>query len=81
MKKIILISITALLMSCTDEKGAKKTLENSGYTNVSVGGYGLFGGSKDDVYCTKFTATSPNGNRVTGVVTSGWFKGHTIRLD
>jgi hypothetical protein len=46
-----------------------------------VGGYDWFGGGKDDVYRTNFKAIAPNGDTVTGCVTSGWFKGNTIRLD
>ena len=67
--------------SCTDESGARKTLERSGYKPIEVGGYGWFAGSKDDVFVTKFKAVSPNGETVTGCVTKGWFKGNTIRVD
>lgn len=81
-KSILLITIFSCLVlsSCTDEPGAKKALERSGFKPISVGGYGL-GGSKDDIYVTKFKAIAPNGDTVTGVVTKGTFKGNTIRLD
>jgi hypothetical protein len=84
MKKILLIiAVTSslLLSSCTDEASARKALERSGYKSISVGGYGFFQGSHGDVYVTEFTATAPNGEVVTGVVTKGWFKGNTIRLN
>ena len=44
------------IYSCTDESGAKKVLERIGYKPIKVGGYGLFSGSKDDVFITKFKA-------------------------
>ena len=70
------------LSSCTDEKGAKKTLMQSGFHPIEVRGYGWFNGSKDDMFITKFKAYSADSSMiVTGVVTSGWFKGGTIRLD
>jgi hypothetical protein len=65
---------------CSDPKTAKKTLENSGYTNIELGGYSFFGCSDGDRFSTKFTATNPNGVTVSGVVCSGWFKGGTIRF-
>jgi hypothetical protein len=76
-----LLFAAILFYSCTDEKGAKKTLERSGYKPIKVGGYGWFAGSKEDVYRTEFTAIAPNGEIVTGCVTKGFFKGSTVRLD
>jgi hypothetical protein len=73
--------LAVVLSSCTDESGAKKALERNGYKPINVGGYGWFAGSKDDVYVTKFKAVAPNGDTVTGCVTSGWFKGNTVRTD
>lgn len=82
MKKILLsLLVVVSLTSCTDKEGATKTLERAGYKPIKVGGYSYFGGGKDDVYKTEFTAIAINGDTVTGVVTSGWFKGNTIRLD
>lgn len=79
---LIVVMLSALVFSsCTDEEGAEKVLKRSGYTSVDAGGYDFFNGSKDDVYVTKFKATAPNGERVSGVVTKGWFKGSTIRLN
>jgi hypothetical protein len=89
-RNIITIKITmlailfigfALSTSCTDEDGARKTLARNNYKVIEVGGHGWFCGGKEDVYITKFRAIAPNGDTVTGCVTSGWFKGNTIRLD
>lgn len=84
-KKITLfftgVILFVLVYSCTDESGAKKTLERNGYSPIDIGGYGWFAGSKDDVYRTNFKAIAPNGDTVTGCVTSGWFKGNTVRID
>lgn len=82
MKKVLVLAVLVLsLVSCTDKKGARKTLERNNYKVIEVGGYSWFGGGKDDVYKTEFKAIAPNGDTVTGTVTSGWFKGNTIRLD
>ena len=79
MKKCLLFCL--LLGACTDADNAQKTLERAGYKPLEVGGYAWFAGSKEDVYATKFKAIAVNGDTVTGVVTKGWFKGATIRLD
>jgi len=80
MKKIILIACF-VLCSCTDEKGATRVLEQSGYKEIEITGYRPFMEGEDDLYCTGFKAISPSGSTVTGAVTSGPFKGKTIRLD
>jgi len=78
---VVAVLVLSITVSCTDEKGARKTLERHGFKPLEVGGYGWFDGSKSDVYRTRFKAIAPNGEIVTGCVTSGWFEGHTIRLD
>lgn len=81
---IIGIFIVAMLLAlphCTDVDGATHTLKVNNYKPIHVGGYAWFNGDKGDVYRTKFTAIAPNGDTVTGVVTSGFFKGHTLRVD
>ena len=80
MKVILLLIAAALVVSCTDKKGATSTLEKSGFKPISVGGYGFFYGSKSDVYKTKFKAISVSGDTVTGCVTGGLL-GNTIRMD
>ena len=79
---VILVTIFLINFSrCTDEHGARKTLERNNYHPINVGGYGWFSGSKEDVYITRFKAVAPNGDTVTGCVTKGLLKGNTIRLD
>ena len=90
MKKIYLYIIAAILFILAfglspyyrvDVEGAQKTLKQSGYIPIQVGGYGWFSGSKSDWYSTKFKAIGPLKDTVTGVVTKGFFKGSTVRLD
>jgi len=81
MKRVFVALILLTLASCTDEIGARKTLERNNYKIINVGGYAWFGGSNNDLYCTKFKAIAPNGDTVTGMVTKGLFKGNTIRLN
>lgn len=84
MKKLFFCACAFMLIfsSCTNEKAARKTLLDSGFHPIEVGGYGMFDGSQDDVFKTRFKAYSPDSSRiVTGCVCSGWIKGSTIRLD
>ena len=70
------------LGACTDPEGAKRVLENQGYTNVEITGWKPFSGDKNDFYETGFRAKSPNGMTVEGTVTKGLlFKGSTIRFE
>lgn len=69
-----------LLLAClSDPDTAESTLHSAGYTDVQTDGWG-FGCGKDDTFATAFTATNPAGERVSGVVCSGWLKGGTIRF-
>jgi hypothetical protein len=79
---VILLIMAALSpLCCTDPTGATRALEVNNYTDIELHGYRWFAGS-DDVYITEFEATAPNGERVTGIVTNGfWRKGSTIRID
>lgn len=83
MRKIILgLVLAVLLTGCSDNPGAKRLLENQGYKNVQTDGHAWFNCSKDDSVATKFTATNPNGVKVSGAVCRGfWAKGSTIRFD
>ncbi len=76
---IALVAIT-LLAGCSDRKTATRVLTNNGYTDIRIEGYRLFACSEDDTFSTGFTASSPAGMTVRGVVCSGLFKGATIRL-
>jgi hypothetical protein len=81
----ILILVIIGLIRLPDKEGAIKTLDSNNYTSIKVYPIpypkGAFRGGRDDVYVTGFTAKAPNGKIVTGVVTHGFFKGSTIRLD
>ncbi len=67
--------------ACTDSDGTKKILQQSGYTNIEITGFRFWMKGEEDWTSTGFVATSPNGERVTGAVTGGLFKGKTIRFD
>ncbi len=81
MKRIWLLAILLALSACDDPATAKRAAEDMGLTNVETRGWAMFGCGKDDDFCTKFTATNPNGRRVSGVVGSGWLKGATVRFN
>lgn len=81
MKKFILFFISlSLLSACTNQPAAEKALRDSGFTNITTGGYGWFFCGKGDFYSTKFTAVNPAGKEVSGVACSGLLKGTTIRF-
>jgi len=83
MKKLFIglaiVSTIFMTGACTKSNSARKALEQQGYTNISLGGYGWFGCSQGDYYATKFNAKSPTGQAVDGVVCEGLLKGITIR--
>lgn len=82
MKKLALLIIIAVYgYGCTYEKAAITALQKAGYTNVQTYGYAILGCSADDeAFNTKFTATNPLGQRVSGVVCCGILKSCTIRF-
>jgi hypothetical protein len=73
--------VPAFLVGCTSPDTAQRTLSGSGYTKVVLTGYRFLGCGEDDLYHDGFEAVGPSGQRVTGVVCRGPFKGSTIRLD
>lgn len=88
MRTLILIVICILLWifvcqntSCTNEPGARKVLEQNGYTDVRLTGYKAWCCGDEDWYSTGFKATNPSGNKVTGCVCQGVTKGATIRFE
>jgi hypothetical protein len=81
LSRTFLFFIFILFASCTDEVGARKTLERNGYKVLSVGGYQFGASSENEQFATKFRAVAVNGDTVTGCVTRGYLKGSTIRLD
>lgn len=82
-KTIITIATLAclLLSGCYSGNDTIDVLSKDGYTNIETHGHAFFACGKDDSFATKFTATSPVGNKVSGAVCSGWFKGKTVRFD
>jgi len=78
---LFVVVITISLRGCTDPAGATRVLTQQGYTNIEITGYRWGMGGEGDTHITGFEATSPNGTRVSGAVTSGWLKGSTIRFD
>ena len=81
MKRALAIITFLGLAACSDPDNARRILESNGYTVIEIGGYAMWHCSEDDTFATKFVALSPSGQRVTGAVCSGWFKGGTIRFD
>jgi len=82
MKKIIIaVFALTLVAGCTQPDKTRQFLKAQGYTEVTTTGYRHFMKGEDDTYSTGFRATSPSGQRVSGAVTAGMFKGKTIRFD
>ena len=70
-------------VACTDNASTRNLLQDQGYTNVQTTGYALGGCGKGDQYHTTFTATSPSGTGVSGIVCGGFrrgSKGSTVRF-
>lgn len=85
MTKYVYALFLALMFSCTNSDRARRTLEDQGFTNVTLTGYS-FSCAGHDSTCTGFTAMSPFvGRNVSGAVGCGYggcsFKGCTIRFD
>lgn len=88
MKKIFVLLLLAmsLFMSgcdsmCTDPVESTRILKQQGYSQVQTTGYSWLACGKNDWYSTGFRAKTQTGAYVEGTVCSGFFKGHTIRLD
>lgn len=73
--------VVAGVHGCTDAKGAKKTLQAAGYTDVQTGGLSDFVCADDDLFATGFNAKDPGGLPVSGAVCRGLIKGSTVRLN
>ncbi len=79
MSRLAIAAALAVLLSCTDESGARQALEGAGFTGIKLGGYSAW--KCNDSTCTAFEATGPTGKRVSGAVGCGLGcgKGCTIR--
>ena len=64
-----------------DPDNTRRVLSGQGYTEIEITGWRPWMKSESDTFSTGFRAKSPSGHIVTGAVTSGYFKGSTIRLD
>lgn len=82
MRKLIGIIIFGIcLAGClTTDDEARETLDKAGFTNISTGDNVFLGCGSGDKYGLEFTATNPNGRRVSGVVCCGNWKSCTIRF-
>lgn len=77
----VLVAVVALgLAGCTDDSGARRTLESSGYTDIQVGGWSPMACDEKDTFTNTFEATNPQGKRVHGVVCCGLLKSCTVRF-
>jgi len=81
MNKFILVLSVIAIVGCSSSDEATRALSGAGYKYINITGYKFFGCDEKDLYHTGFEATGPSGNRVSGVVCSGIFKGATIRTD
>jgi hypothetical protein len=80
--RFLLLAIALLtLTACTADDTATRALQGAGYTDIHITGYRVFGCAKGDDFHTGFDAKGPTGQRVSGVVCSGLFKGATVRTD
>jgi hypothetical protein len=80
LSSIIALLVTVALVGCTDENATRRTLQDSGFTEIQTGGYAWFACSEDDAFHTAFTATNSAGKPVSGVVCCGWLKSCTVRF-
>ena len=81
MRRLILILLFSIfLVGCTNSDATINTLEKSGYTDITTGGYDFLGCGQDDLSSTKFEAINPSGQNVSGTVCCGIFKKCTIRF-
>lgn len=81
-KTIIAIAALTILVGCgVNPQTATRALEAQGLTQVDIGGWSMFGCGQEDNFKSSFKAVGANGQKVTGTVCSGWFKGVTVRYD
>lgn len=85
MSRVLLIGAglaLALLVGCSDPKGAERVLAANGFTHIETGGFDLFSSCPDGVITsTPFQAVGVNGATVTGRVCRQLFEGATVRVN
>ena len=76
-----LVAAFLLLAGCTtSDEEVRQTLDNAGFTDVTVTGSALWVCGEHDKMGNGFTATNPRGKRVKGVVCCGQMKACTVRF-
>ena len=80
--KYLIVVLSLISFGCfTNEPDTRRTLDDSGYTDVEITGYSYWACGKDDTYHTGFRAKNVKGKTVEGTVCCGmWTKGCTIRF-
>lgn len=77
---LTLVAVVVCNLGYSDEESASKFLSDNGYSDVVFKGSSYWGcGSSMEFYRTKFTATSPRGHKVSGVVCDGLLSEPIIR--
>jgi len=77
---VLLVGAVLMTVGCSRPQSARRVLDLNGFTQVQTHGYIMYGCGQGDTFATKFTALSPTGVPVTGVVCEGLLKGATIRI-
>lgn len=78
---ILFIWLIISFIGLPDPDGAYDVLETNGYSAISITGKRFFACGEGDVFRTGFSAKSPNGKSVTGVVCKPIFGGKRIEFD
>lgn len=81
MKKTIAAIAMLGLAACSDPDTASRAARAVGLKDIRIDGYRFAACSRGEWFHTAFEAMNANGERVTGVVCSGWLKGATVRFD
>jgi hypothetical protein len=79
MRKAVFAFVLAFILPVSDQR-ARSSLASAGYSDISLQGVSFFGCGDDDSLSREFTATNPQGARVSGVLCCGIFKACTIRF-
>jgi len=78
----VMIAFTAFNMrGLKDPEGAKRVLEDQGYTHVNITGLRSFSCGGKDLWRTGFKATNEAGRVIHGTVCTTLFKSSNIRFE
>ena len=82
MRVMSVVFASILLAGCQmPEDQVVRAVNAAGMSDVQPGGIAWIGCSQGDDYGRKFTALDRSGNKVSGVVCGGLFKGATVRIN